>query len=820
MNHTYRVCGKRAGLCLILVLLVLFVPAVRLTAYAGNGGLAGANIKDGVLLGYYGDGGDIVIPDTVTMIGPKAFKGNDNVTSVTIPGSVSTIGYHAFDGCSQLKSVKFSDPKDGADLTIRIAAFHDCPKLEEATVPACAKYVTANIFKGCKSLKEIKVHPDNQYYFSQDGVLFGPWVDEGVPQYSDPNLTLIGYPTGSERKEYTIPKKVNKRNVNRIWSGALAKAENLEHITIPQNIKIIGSGAFAASGLKELTIPDTVEDMDVFSTFANCKALREVTFPDSVKEIGMLTFEGCTSLQKVNMDGVRKLGMECFKDCVSLTNMKLPDTLASVEIKVFSGCKNLHRVYMPPSLQTFPSDQYVGVYDVFQNTSSDLLVYVVKGSPGERYAFNNADKFGWSYKVIENESQIDSVSDGNFPLVDMGKKAKLTGAFRLGSSLNVDEVLSGSEYDKFKMAAGDKAVRVYNISISPKESIIPENMELTLGIPKGIKNEDAKLYGLDEGSARELNAIRLSETLKVNINKPGYFAVIGAQENSGGPTGPVLPESVTLNKEKATIKVGELLNLTTTVHPENADDKSITWSSSKESIATVNKGKVEGKSEGTATITATTHNGKSASCTVKVTNGDKIQALKAGIIVGKKKDSRDRAVFGVILEDIYRTSGIELTFTTDSKDVQIKGQKGFELLGIPVKKDEAGVVVYKAVFIYTGENRIFSGVGKHEIAQILAKGDEPKVAIKDISIAGWKQDGNIEFGNVEHIDKNEVVFKKLSPYDFNEDGEVNAEDLKPALKYYCCAEGEEDYNNAKKYDVNKDGIIDIQDFAEIKANYE
>ena len=200
MNHTYRVCGKRAGLCLILVLLVLFAPAVRLTAYAGNGGLAGANIKDGVLLGYYGNGGDIVIPDTVTMIGPKAFKGNDNVTSVTIPGSVSTIGYHAFDGCSQLKSVKFSDPKDGADLTIRIAAFHDCPKLEEATVPACAKYVTANIFKGCKSLKEIKVHPDNQYYFSQDGVLFGPWVDEGVPQYSDPNLTLIGYPTGSERK--------------------------------------------------------------------------------------------------------------------------------------------------------------------------------------------------------------------------------------------------------------------------------------------------------------------------------------------------------------------------------------------------------------------------------------------------------------------------------------------------------------------------------------------------------------------------------------------------------------------------------------------
>ncbi|UKI35079.1 MAG: hypothetical protein L6V93_12585 [Clostridiales bacterium] len=40
---------------------------------AGNDGLIGANIKDGQLLGYFGDGGDIKIPDTVTIIAGEAF---------------------------------------------------------------------------------------------------------------------------------------------------------------------------------------------------------------------------------------------------------------------------------------------------------------------------------------------------------------------------------------------------------------------------------------------------------------------------------------------------------------------------------------------------------------------------------------------------------------------------------------------------------------------------------------------------------------------------------------------------------------------------
>ena len=79
--------------------------------------------------------------------------------------------------------------------------------------------------------------------------------------------------------------------------------------------------------------------------------------------------------------------------------------------------------------------------------------------------------------------------------------------------------------------------------------------------------------------------------------------------------------SVTLNKTSLSLQVGEKETLTATVKPDNAADKSVTWTSNNSSVATVStSGVVNAISAGTATITAKTSNGKSASCTVTVKN--------------------------------------------------------------------------------------------------------------------------------------------------------------------------------------------------------
>lgn len=74
---------------------------------------------------------------------------------------------------------------------------------------------------------------------------------------------------------------------------------------------------------------------------------------------------------------------------------------------------------------------------------------------------------------------------------------------------------------------------------------------------------------------------------------------------------------ISLDKTSASLLVGETLNLTATVLPENASDKSVKWSSSATAVATVADGVVTAVSEGFATITVSAGS-KLATCAVTV----------------------------------------------------------------------------------------------------------------------------------------------------------------------------------------------------------
>lgn len=77
---------------------------------------------------------------------------------------------------------------------------------------------------------------------------------------------------------------------------------------------------------------------------------------------------------------------------------------------------------------------------------------------------------------------------------------------------------------------------------------------------------------------------------------------------------------VSLDKTELTLQEGETGTLLVTVSPDNASNKTISWSSSETSVATVQRGTVAALKEGSAIITATVQ-GISASCTVTVKAG-------------------------------------------------------------------------------------------------------------------------------------------------------------------------------------------------------
>ena len=74
---------------------------------------------------------------------------------------------------------------------------------------------------------------------------------------------------------------------------------------------------------------------------------------------------------------------------------------------------------------------------------------------------------------------------------------------------------------------------------------------------------------------------------------------------------------IKLDKTELTLYEGDEETLTASVLPEDATDKTITWTSSDKSIASVESGKVKAVEKGTATITASA-GGKSASCNIEV----------------------------------------------------------------------------------------------------------------------------------------------------------------------------------------------------------
>lgn len=115
-----------------------------------------------------------------------------------------------------------------------------------------------------------------------------------------------------------------------------------------------------------------------------------------------------------------------------------------------------------------------------------------------------------------------------------------------------------------------------------------------------------------------------TQTFGVTINNRGECSAI-TDKTSGSPMRkvalagtpievlPNLPISitgVTLNPPTATLKVGETQQLTATVEPADAIDKTVTWSSSDDKIATVDStGKVTAVGAGVATITVKTRYG-------------------------------------------------------------------------------------------------------------------------------------------------------------------------------------------------------------------
>ena len=94
----------------------------------------------------------------------------------------------------------------------------------------------------------------------------------------------------------------------------------------------------------------------------------------------------------------------------------------------------------------------------------------------------------------------------------------------------------------------------------------------------------------------------------------------GGSGGGGNSSNTVAVSAISINKSTTTLVEGTTETLTVTFTPSNASNKTITWTTSDASKVTIDStGKVRAVSAGTATITAKSNNGKTATCVVTVT---------------------------------------------------------------------------------------------------------------------------------------------------------------------------------------------------------
>ncbi len=170
------------------------------------------------------------------------------------------------------------------------------------------------------------------------------------------------------------------------------------------------------------------------------------------------------------------------------------------------------------------------------------------------------------------------------------------------------------------------------VYIIPVESITIPSSEMTLEVGSSTR----LTWFITPSDATNQNVIWRSNNAACVSVSDGVVtalavgsAIITVQTEDGGKTAScsvtvveknVPVTGVSLDRSSMTLVQGESQPIFPTVSPDNASDKTVTWSSSNPSTATVDgNGVVTAVSIGTATITVTTRNGGfKATCTVTV----------------------------------------------------------------------------------------------------------------------------------------------------------------------------------------------------------
>ncbi|MDO5123141.1 MAG: leucine-rich repeat protein [Eubacteriales bacterium] len=256
-----------------------------------------------------------------------------------VPVSALTSGDFEYEVNSDGKSVTITECNDAVTSVVIPSQFDGYPVTN----------VSRFAFSYCYDLESITVEEGNNYFSSEDGVLFDKDKTE-----------IIKYPVASSRTSYIIPESVLY-----IGDNAFVNGDKLESITLPENVKTIGFSSFEDCDLlANINIPDGVESIDSFA-FWYCESLENIKIPKSVETIGLCAFDNCKSLVDITVDENNLYfssqdGVLFDKDKTEIiqypignsrTSYTIPESVTDIGYSAFDYALNLTEITIPGNVK-------------------------------------------------------------------------------------------------------------------------------------------------------------------------------------------------------------------------------------------------------------------------------------------------------------------------------------------------------------------------------------------------------------------------------------------------------------------------------------